>query len=243
MNALGYVTLAAIAALAAGAPASASAQSAPSPFVAEYDVRYGGLSVGSSRTELRREPQAGRYVIETRSTASGFARIIAGGTLVQRSAFELDGAAMRPLSYRFDDGTADTDHDVTLEFDWRGGRVRGTAEDAPVDIAAEPGLQDAASIQALVPLRLQSGLAPGTVAMIEKDRIKRYRYTELRRERIKTALGELDTVVYRSSRDGSTRETISWYAPSLGYALVRAEQRRDGDRTFHTYIRRHQPGS
>jgi hypothetical protein len=216
------------------------AQATPAAYVAEYDVRYGSLSVGSSRSELSAGPQPGRYQFETRSTASGFARIIAGGTLLQRSSFELDGAAMRPLSYRFDDGTTDTDHDVALEFDWRAGRVRGTAEDARVDVATEPGLQDAASIQALVSLRLQAGLAPGTIAMIEKDRIKRYRYTELRRERIKTALGELETVVYRSSREGSTRETISWFAPSLGYVLVRAEQRRDGDRTFHTYIRRHQ---
>lgn len=239
MKALALATLA-TAALAAAAPAWA--QAAPAPFVAEYDVRYGALSVGSSRSELSRGTQPGRYLYETRSTASGFARIIASGTLLQRSSFELDGAVMRPLSYRFDDGTADTERDVALEFDWRAGRVRGTAEDEPVDVASEPGLQDAASIQALVSLRLQAGLEPGTIAMIEKDRIKRYRYTQLRRERIKTAIGELDTVVYRSARDGSTRETISWFAPSLGYVLVRAEQRRDGDRAFHTYIRRHQAG-
>ena len=237
MKALAVATFAA-AALAAAA--LARAQGAPHPYVAEYDVRYGGLSVGSSRSELRAGPQPGRYVFETRSTATGFARIIAGGTLQQQSTFELDGTTMRPLSYRFDDGTADTERDVALEFDWHAGRVRGTAEEAAVDLAAESGLQDAASIQALVTLRLQAGIAPGTIAMIEKDRIKRYQYTELRRERIKTALGELDTVVYRSAREGSTRETISWFAPSLGFVLVRAEQRRDGDRTFHTYIRRHQ---
>ena len=239
MKALAIATLA-VAALAAVPPARA--QLAPAPYVAEYEVRYGGLSVGSSRSQLSRAPQAGRWLFETRSTASGFARIIAGGTLQQRSTFELDGEATRPLSYRFDDGTADTEHDVALEFDWRAGRVRGTAEDAAVDVATEDGLQDAASIQALVALRLQAGIPPGTIAMIEKDRIKRYRYTELRRERIKTALGELDTVVYRSARVGSasTRETLSWFAPSLGYLLVRAEQRQDGDRRFHTYIRRHQ---
>lgn len=239
MKAIAIATFAA-AALAATAPARA--QSAPAPYVAEYDVRYGGLSVGTSRSELSRAPQSGRWVFETRSTASGLARIIAGGTLQQRSTFELEGGNPRPLSYRFDDGTADTEHDVVLEFDWRAGRVRGTAADQAVDVATEAGLQDAASIQALVTLRLQAGLAPGTIAMIEKDKIKRYRYTELRRERIKTAIGELDTVVYRSARVGSTstRETISWFAPSLDYVLVRAEQRQDGDRKFHTYIRRHQ---
>jgi hypothetical protein len=78
--------------------------------------------------------------------------------------------------------------------------------------------------------------------MIEKDRVKRYQYTLLRRERLKTAIGELDTVVYRSARSGSGRETLFWYAPALGYALVRAEQHRDGKRAFRTTIRRYQQG-
>ena len=74
--------------------------------------------------------------------------------------------------------------------------------------------------------------------MIEKDKVKYYRYTFLRRERIATAIGELETVVYRSARDGSTRETITWHAPKLGFAAVQAEQRSDGKRGFQTAIRR-----
>ncbi len=235
--------LATLAAVIVFAPAAArAADGAPAPFVAEYEVRYGNLAVGSSRTAITPGPPPGRWTIETRTNASGFAKIVASGTLTQRSTFEVDAGMPRPSNYRFDDGTKDTDHDVTLDFDWHAGRVRGVAEDEPVDVATEPGLQDAASIQALVTARLQAGFEPGLIAMIEKDKIKRYRYTLLRRERLKTAIGELDTVVYRSARDGSSRETISWYAPALGHTLVRAEQLREGDRAFHTYIRRYQPG-
>lgn len=231
-----------LAALLAGPSGTARASdAAPLPFVAEYEVRYGSMDVGTSRTEVQRSPQPGRWIIESRSSASGLARLMASGTLVQRSTFDFDGQALRPASYRFDDGTRDTDHDVTLEFDWLAGRVRGTAEDEPVDVALDSGVQDAASIQALVQWRLQSGTAPGAIAMIEKNRVKYYRYTLLRRERLKTAIGEYDTVVYRSAREGSGRETIFWYAPALGHAMVRAEQRRDGERAFQTYIRRYQP--
>ena len=97
-------------------------------------------------------------------------------------------------------------------------------------------------MQALVLLRLRNGTEPGTISMIEKDRIKHYRYTFLRRETLKTAIGEFETVVYRSARDGSDRETISWHAPKLGFTLVQAEQRKEGKRGFQTYIRRFQPG-
>ena len=98
-------------------------------------------------------------------------------------------------------------------------------------------------MQALVLARLRRGAEPGTIPMIEKDRVKVYRYTFLRRERLKTAIGEFDTLAYTSSREGSDRETISWYAPALGYAVVKAEQRIDGrKRGFQTLIRRYQPG-
>jgi hypothetical protein len=221
---------------------SEAAEAALAPFVAEYDVRYGRMAVGSSRTELSRASLAGRWIIESRSTATGFARVIASGTLKQRSTFDLEAAAPRPRSYLFDDGTDRTSHDVTLEFDWQKGSVRGTAEDEPVEVAVIPGLQDAASIQALVLARLRTGAEPGMISMIEKDKIKYYRYTFMRRENLKTAIGELETIVYRSARDGSDRETISWHAPKLGYALVQAEQRTSGKRGFQTYIRRFQPG-
>jgi len=91
--------------------------------------------------------------------------------------------------------------------------------------------------------RLQGGAEPGVVAMIEKDKVKIYRYTLLRRERLKTHIGVLDTVVYRSARDGSSRENFFWYAPELGYVIVQAEQRRDGKRQFQTYISAYRPGS
>jgi len=225
------------------APMSARADEGPLvPFTADYDVRYGSVDVGSSRTRVLRSDEHGQWIIESHSSASGLARLVASGTLLQRSTFELDAAGVRPVSYRFDDGTKRSSHDVQLEFDWRGSRVRGIAEDEAVDIAAAPGLQDAASIQALVLARLRRGVEPGAIDMIEKDRIKRYEYTLLRRERLKTAIGEFDTVVYRSARNGSGRETLFWYAPALGYALVQAEQRRDGKRAFQTTIRRYQQG-
>jgi len=241
MNPKALVLLAAL--LAAESSAASAADGAPAPFVAEYDVHYGSIDVGTSRSELKRAREPGQWIFESQSSASGFARIIASGTLLQRSTFELGSDGPRPLSYRFDDGTRRTGRDVSLEFDWRAGRVSGTAEDEPVDIAAPAGLQDVASLQALVLMRLQAGAEPGTIDMIESSKVKRYVYTRLRTERIKTSIGELDTVVYRSARPNSTRETIFWYAPSLDYAMVQAEQRRDGKRAFQTYIRSFKAGN
>lgn len=232
-----------LALLASGGPCAGAAESELAPFVAEYTVKYGSLEVGRSRIEVHAGVAAQPWVIESRANASGLAKSFTSGTVVQHSAFELTATGPRPLSYRFDDGMKSRSRDVELRFDWRNGRVTGTAEGIGVDLPVATGLQDAASIQALVQFLLRRGSEPGTIAMIEKDRVKQYQYTLLRRERLKTAIGELDTVVYRSARDGSSRETLFWFAPSLGYVAVRSEQRRDGKRLLQTYIRRYQPGA
>jgi hypothetical protein len=221
--------------LAMLAAAPATGEDSLSPYVAEYDVRYGRMAVGTSRTELARAD--GHWVLETTSTASGFARVIASGTLRQRSEFDATADGLRPRRYSFDDGTSRTGRDISLDFDWSAGRVHGTAEDATVDVGAVDGLQDAASMQALVIARLRAGREPGTIAMIEKDKVKYYRYTLVRRETLATAVGEVETVVYRTAREGSDRETLTWHAPTLGFAAVQAEQRVGGKRGFQTYIR------
>jgi hypothetical protein len=225
----------AIGVLAILAAAPATGEDSLSPYVAEYDVRYGRMAVGTSRTELARAD--GHWVLETTSTASGFARVIASGTLRQRSEFDATADGLRPRRYSFDDGTSRTGRDISLDFDWSAGRVHGTAEDATVDVGAVDGLQDAASMQALVIARLRAGREPGTIAMIEKDKVKYYRYTLVRRETLATAVGEVETVVYRTAREGSDRETLTWHAPTLGFAAVQAEQRVGGKRGFQTYIR------
>ena len=241
MKAVAIVVLAASSAL--GALHTRADELQLAPYVAEYAVKYGSISVGSSRIELQRTAVPGQWQMESRTSASGLARLIAGGTLVQRSTFQLEAGGLRPLSYRFDDGMKRSEKDVALDFDWGTGRVMGVAEGEPVDIASEAGLQDAASMQAFVLLRLNGGAEPGIIPMIEKKKIKYYRYTFLRRERLKTALGVLDTLVYRSARDGKPGETLLWYAPALGYVSVQAEQREDGKRQFQTYIKAYRPGS
>ncbi len=234
--AIGWLALASALSPAVGAGAEALV----APFTAEYDVRYGRIPGGTSRTELVRTKDG--WALETAVTATGIARMVAPGTVRQRSEFAVQGDVPRTARYLLDDGTKRTDRDVRLEFDWSVGRVRGVADDEPIDVALVPGLQDAASMQVLVSARLRAGLEPGTIAMIEKDQVKYYRYTLLRREKLATALGELDTLVYRSTRDGSSRETISWHAPALDFATVQAEQHVKGKLGFHTRIRTYKPG-
>lgn len=228
--------LAAMAALAADAPDTLQ------PFTAVYAVKYSALSVGTSRLELRRDTAPGQWVVESTASASGLARLIASGPVRQKSWLVVDDAAVRPLRFRFDDGMARTEEDLSLDFDWAAGRVTGTAKGKLVDLATEPNAQDPVSIQIATMVALMRGAALGEIPLIEGPRVKRYAYRYEGSERLDTEAGTFDTVVYRSSREGSDRETRLWLAPALGYLAVQAEQQRRGRRLFSMYLKRYVPG-
>jgi hypothetical protein len=206
------------------------------PFTARYAVVWRGFNAGTTDLDLAREAD-GQFVYASRANARGLFRAVFSEEITQTSWFDVNEQGVRPRRYRADDGSSKTERDISLDFDWRAGRARGTAEDKTVDVALEPGVQDAMSIQVALLFDLLRGEKPGTYRLLDKDTIKEYAYTYQGEERLKTALGEVDTVIYTSQRAGSSRLTRTWYAPSLGYVAVRGEQMRNGKREWVMDIR------
>jgi hypothetical protein len=206
------------------------AQEALTPFTASFEVIYRGMNAGTTTLEL--SPEGGdRWRYLSRANARGVFRL--SGEIRQTSQFTLGAAGPRPLRYVADDGTEDVKRDIRLDFDWKAGRVRGTAEAQPVDLAVRDGLQDGMSVQIALMRALAAGDRPRRFFLIDKDEIKEYLYEQEGTARIKTAAGELDTVIWSSRRPNSDRVTRVWYATSLGYTPVQAERRR-GDKVEWT---------
>ena len=188
----------------------------------------GSSSAGTSTLELK-HGSSDTYVYRSRNVARGVFRLAFPDAITQTSTMTLGENGIKPLTYGSDDGSKNTDRDVSLVFDWNAQRVRGTAENEPVDVPLQPGVQDPLSVQVQLMSELAAGRSPTRFLMIDKDEVKEYEYVRERTETIDTPLGKLETVVYRSQRIGSDRSTRLWLAPSLGYVPVRAERRR-GDR-------------
>ena len=201
----------------------------PKPFTATYAVSYRGIGAGTISFSFSRDPATGRYVYETHPHPGALARFFVSKAAVERSVMEIDDAGTRPIDWLLDDGKTSKDGDGELHFDWSRSSVTGTVEGEPVDLTAEPGTQDRSSIQIAVTTALLRGVEPGTIALIDDNRIKRYVYTKKEQATVDSALGKLDTVIYESTREGgSSRTSRFWMAPSLEYLPVRAEQIRKG---------------
>ncbi len=219
--------------LALVAVSAIGADDGPAPFAAHYQADWKTMNVGTSDLELKEDTEPGRYIYTWTITAHGIFRMVYRDDLIQKSWFGINADHVRPMKYRAVDGSSSVD----LDFDWDGGRVRGTSETKPVDLTLKDGTQDVMSIQVEVMQDLKRGNLPKTFQIIDKDQTKEFIYTEEGPAKIRTALGPLDTIVVSSQRAGNNRILRMWFAPSLGFIPVQAERTRDGKLEFAMRIK------
>jgi hypothetical protein len=214
--------------LAALASADATAQtsdtSGVAPFIAQYEAAWKGMTIGTSEIQLTRGAELGTYMYVWTISARGFFRIAYSDDLVQKSWVTVVGDHVRPDKYFGKEGSKT----VELNFDWQDKRATGVSETKPVDIKLPDGAQDVMSSQVEVMLDLKNGNLPKTFQIIDKDQLKEFNYTQEGTAKIRTAIGELDTVIVTSQRTGNNRILKMWFAPSLGFVPVQAERSRDG---------------
>jgi hypothetical protein len=198
------------------------------PYVATYAVTYRGLSAGTLRMELKADGDSNRHIFETRANPSVLARLVIGRDAVERSVFESTADGIRPLEWSLEDGKNGTDGDGHLKFDWTANRVTGEYEGKPVDLPAQPGLQDRASVNVAVSNALVQGHEPKSIVMVNGDSTNEYTYVRGTTQQLDTNVGKVETVIFESTRPGSSRVSKVWHAPSMEYLPVRAEQIRKG---------------
>jgi Protein of unknown function (DUF3108) len=235
--ALAAATLAAAAAAYAGAAAPAASQppassSQPAPFVATYTVSWHGINAGSSTLELRRAT-ADSYLYTSTDTAWGVFRLAFPHALRQSSRFRVEAGEVQPLAFE----AAGPGNAVLAQFDWRIGRVTGTAKGKLLDLKLQPGTQDPLSVQIAIMLKLQAHAAPNSFWMLNTDEIDRFEYVRHAETTLDTPLGKLRTILYTSHAPGSDRTTYLWLAPALDYMPARAEQRVKGSTQLALAIR------
>jgi len=216
-------------------PAAARADETPAiaPFSAHYSADWKSMSVGTSDLDLKRNAADGTYEYRWRITARGVFRIVYSDDVIQKSWFSVNADHVRPEKYRAGQG----DSTVSIDFDWNAGRAHGESEKKPVDLKLADGIQDVMSIQVEVMLDLKNGNLPKSFKIVDKDEIKDFLYTLEGPARLRTPLGELDTLVVASQRAGNNRVLKMWFAPSLGYIPVQAERSRDGKLEFAMRIK------
>ena len=196
---------------------------------ATYQAEYKGRNVGTSEHSVALDGERGVYTFASRTTVKGLLRMANPNPAIEESSFVVDGGALKPLAYRYEDGSRRGEDNYVLAFDWGRNVAVATGGNGEREVALVPGALDRGSLQVQLMRDLAAGRTPGRYSLADESAVAAYDYTANGADQVQTALGALDTVVYVQRREGSSRETWLWLAPSLSYLPVRIEQRRDGE--------------
>jgi hypothetical protein len=199
------------------------------PYTARYHVSYRGLSGGEIESSFRPGQRAGLWLYETRVYPNFFGRIAVSTQAHETSTMQVTDQGVRPLSFSFNDGASDRKKDVQLTYDWSAGKLTGVAEGKPVAFDLEPGVQDTASVQAAMIQERLAGRKPQSFKIVTGGKLREYRYWLEGTQQVMTPFGQVDAEVWANQRDGSTRVSKVWHAPSLGFVPVQAIQYRKGN--------------
>jgi Protein of unknown function (DUF3108) len=196
------------------------------PFEAKYDWIWHGMTVAVSTVNLER--QDNNWLYRSKSEPRGIGRMFSERP-TQESVLQVTDTGVHPLSYKADDGTQSTKRDANVQYDWDKGQMSGVYEDAKVDMPLPPDIQDDLSVQIALMVELLRGQTADKFSLLSGNSVREYRYSRDGEETLKTAVGTVQTIIYRSAKENSPRVTRFWCAPSLGYIPVRVEQKRKDD--------------
>lgn len=200
--------------------ADANAPRLPESLELHYKVSYGGAPIGTNTRTLKRN-EAGEYHYRTHTKPGGMARMFTSVEWFEEGRFDIHQGAVRPLYYlKYREGSRKP-HRHSASFQWSEKKlVYANGRSEPL----EPGIQDQASMVFAIMLHPPTQTGIKRVQITNGKRIQNHDYQLLRREKIDTVLGELDTIVVQWSTavgtDDSERLT-AWLATEKRYIPVR----------------------
>ena len=211
-----FAMLATVCALVAGGPALAADVPPPAGRIF-FDVHYGsqGFKVGQASHTWRYD--GARYDLSLTLEAKGLAGLF-GLEYAQRSVGTREADGLRPERFSVEQRGRKPE---SAHFDWAQGRVsvrRAGQERKSGEIRA--GDQDVLSLwhQAR---RVAQGGKPVELTVVTNKSIKKARLEPLGSERLKLALGELDTVRLHARADKGELDITIWLSPRHGLLPVR----------------------
>ncbi len=202
-----------------------------SDFEVVFEVGNNLITAGTASLQLEQDNDTWHYSLTT--TPRGVFKLAGKGNISEISTFRAieteESLALQPQTYKFRqdnerrravDATFDWDN-KTIEHTYRGKEGR--------EIFTDPVL-DRLTATLLIMNALRNDFEQTELPIFDTGRIKVVEFTKSGSESLKTPLGEIDTLmVTNRNATGGSRETTTWFAPSLNYLPVKIEHRKRGD--------------
>ncbi len=197
------------------------------PFEVEYEVGNNHINAGSAVLQLANDGDEWIYSLITKPT--GVFKLTGKGNIQEVSVFTVanttDNLEIKPQRYTYRQDK-ESRRSVDAWFDWGNNQLtyKRRGEEASETISGP--LLDRLSVTLTVMDSLQrNDFEQIELNVFDNGRVKTMLFANEGVEKVKTLMGDLETIRVRSTAvGGGTRHTMTWFAPELGYVPVKIEQ-------------------
>jgi hypothetical protein len=202
---------------------SAHAEWKVAPYEAVYEVSEGSKVIGRATVRLEKTASGFRYSNHLKGTA-GMAKML-GADIQENTEFVVKQDHVQPVRYRYQQDVAFSQRVQTGELNWADMRATGTYKKDNWQAALKPNTLN----RHVVDLQLAQALAGGarefSAVVLDRGDFRDWRFVSEGEQDVKTPAGNFRALkVSRVRATDDNKQTLSYFAPSLGYLPVRIEQ-------------------
>lgn len=207
-------------------------------YEATYVLSWHGIKGGESKHSLTKR-QDGLYHVS--SVSEPFIKMLPFH-YVEKTDFYWKNGEVVPRNYYYNIKEGRRHKSGNVFFDWQENKVFNKVSKEPWEAKIPDNVQD--KLTHAVALRLDLMQKPRrneyVYTVAEDDEIKPYTFYFLGEEKLKTRIGDLDTVVYKLiTKEG--RATYMWLAVNHQYLPVRVHHYKDGKKVGSGVIKDYHP--
>lgn len=201
------------------------------PFEVEYEVGNNLISAGTATLRLDKNADLWTYSLNTKPR--GVFKLAGKGRISESSTFTLEEKEgeifLRPQQYTFRQDE-ERRRAIDASFDWDAKTLTHVYRGNEVTQSLEEPVLDRLTVTLLIMNALRHDFQQALLPIFDTDKIKQVKFTHAGDEELNTPLGKIEThrVLNVNARGGS-RETTTWFAPSLDYLPIKIEHRKRGD--------------
>jgi len=208
------------------------------PHTAEYKVE---ISIVNGKLTTQFEMTETGYMAESVIKATGLSRLIAGGSIRERSWFSEKDGRIQPRQYRSTDGLS-SDHDaIDLDFNWDSREVTGLIDGEDFQAALDGDVHDRVSLQYGLMYDLLNGGERAEYFLQDAEELKTLSISNIGTKAVKVPFGRFTAIGIQHQRVGSSRVTTLWCVEELGYLPVIIEQHRKGKLRLRAVLTKYEP--
>lgn len=201
------------------------------PFEVVYEIGNHLINAGTAKVSLTQDDDLWTYSLET--TPRGIIKMTGKGNIREVSTIrfeESDGKLMlQPQTYLYRQDK-ERRRAVDASFDWASKNITSTYRGKEFTENFDEPVIDRLSATLYMMNALRRDFDYIELNVFDTDEIKTVSFTLLGKETLDTPLGKLETLrVLNQKKSGGSRQTTTWFAPSLDYVPVKIEQRKRGE--------------